>query len=164
VAWRRTGFRSSRHLLPFPSQPYGFDCAASVSKYEAKVREVQGEVTMRNQNRNSSRQLRFSMPWRGTGTRCTGCKYLSEAGAGFWQCKACWDGFCVVSEGALCLAQQRRFLSREAQCEGTELSDEDADFTIAADDCTGDQFCPRCGEVLVKHGCWVCRCGYRECG
>ena len=120
---------------------------------------------MSDPSKISPQQLRFSLPWKGKAPKCQGCPYLSPVGNGkdTWQCAALRDFAGVVSERALCLAHQRPIPGQTVHWEGSEVLHEDTDSPAILDDYTGDEFCPRCGQLLVKDGCWVCECGYREC-
>jgi len=81
-----------------------------------------------------------------------------------WQCTGARDFAGVVAQGALCLAHPRHLISPGVHSEDTKASSEDTDFPMTSDDCIEDEFCPKCGSVLEKLGCFRCAaCGYKSC-
>jgi hypothetical protein len=92
--------------------------------------------------------------------RCRNCRYLVPAGKDMWQCLAVRDFAGVISEGALCLSRPTSFSKNSPASDDTESDIIGVVESENFEDCTADEFCPKCSGVLEKRGCFHCTaCG-----
>jgi len=107
-------------------------------------------------------QSRFLTPWEFRPARCRDCPYLAEVRGTIWQCRASFNGFGVISNGAVC--KPRSCYGEPAgSCESASLVTKERN-SPANGKVSGDLQCQRCGAQVLEDGRFRCHtCGYKEC-